>query len=158
LFFGGGQTAPFDRGFAKACLLFAIAVRGRGIAVMKLLRTIAVSVLMVSFLAAGLCYGQGAADKFNDKGVKHAVPGKFEKAKQEFEKALKVDPFYRQARMSLEVIEDVIDQKIKRKAAIHLFKGQPTSTTGSSIKPSPISKRPKRLTQGCLCLRRLRSC
>ena len=123
LFFGRGQFAPFDRDFGKPCLLSVIAVRGRGIAVIKLSRTMALSVLMVLFLVVSLCYGQGAAEKSYNKGVEYAVQGKFEKAKQEFERALKVDPSYAPARMSFRVIEDVIDQKIKSEAAIHLFKG-----------------------------------
>jgi len=58
-----------------------------------------------------------------DKGVEYAVQGKFPRAKEEFEKALRVDPFYGPADYSLKTIKDVIEQKINRETAIHSFKG-----------------------------------
>jgi len=57
------------------------------------------------------------------KGVEYAVQGKFLEAKEEFEKVLKVDPFYESAEHSLKIIKDVIEQKIKRETVIYLFKG-----------------------------------
>ena len=53
----------------------------------------------------------------------YAAQGKFEEAKEEFEKALKTAPYLGAARDSLNVIEDVTQRKIERKSAIHLFKG-----------------------------------
>ena len=57
------------------------------------------------------------------KGVDYAAQGKFKTAKDEFDKALKADPFLRAAKIVLKAIEDVNDRKIKSKTAIHLFKG-----------------------------------
>ena len=91
---------------------------------MNLLSRISISVLIAFFVAVGLSYGQHTAEQISAKGVEYAADGKFQEAKQEFEKALKVDPLYEPAKEALEVIEDVVDQKIKSKTAIHLFKGQ----------------------------------
>ncbi|MBI2486341.1 MAG: tetratricopeptide repeat protein [Deltaproteobacteria bacterium] len=52
-------------------------------------------------------------------GARH----KFKEAKEEFEKALKIDPFDTAAKEALKVIEAAISNKIKSKTAIHLFKG-----------------------------------
>lgn len=63
------------------------------------------------------------------KGVEYATQGKFNEAKEEFEKALKADP-YGVVKRSLELIEDVINQKINRKVAIHMFNGAAHSLNG----------------------------
>jgi len=91
---------------------------------MKALRKIGLLALIISFLTINLCYGQNSAEQTWTKGVEYAAQGKFKEAKGEFEKALEVDPYYDPAKRALKVIEDVIDQKIKSKTAIHLFKGQ----------------------------------
>ena len=57
------------------------------------------------------------------KGVEYAAQGKFGDSKEEFEKALKFDPFYESARELLKVIEDVNKRKIKINIAISFFKG-----------------------------------
>ena len=57
------------------------------------------------------------------KGVEYASQEKFKEAKGEFEKALRVDPHYGSARRALKVIDDVIEEKLKSKTAIHIFKG-----------------------------------
>ncbi|MHC4756904.1 MAG: tetratricopeptide repeat protein [Planctomycetota bacterium] len=90
---------------------------------MKVLRKIGVSVLIVLFVAVGLSFGRSVAKQVLTKGVDYAAQGKFEEAKEEFEKALKAAPFWGAARDSLKVIEDVTERKIERKSAIHLFKG-----------------------------------
>ena len=90
---------------------------------MKALRRIGASVLIVFFLTTGFSYGQGVAGSILTKGVDYAAQGKFQEAKEEFEKALKAAPFLEAARDSLKVIEDVTERKIERKSAIHLFKG-----------------------------------
>ena len=90
---------------------------------MKLLRRIGLSVLIILFLAVGLCYAQNTAKQIYAKGVEYATQGKLEEAKEEFEKALKVDPFYESAKSTLKVIEDVNNQKIKINTAIMYFKG-----------------------------------
>jgi len=90
---------------------------------MKALRRITLSILMLLLLAVGVTYAQSLAEEIYNKGVEYAGQGKFPNAKEEFEKALKVDPFYEPAKFYLKAIKDVIEQKIKRETAIHLFKG-----------------------------------
>ena len=78
---------------------------------------------MTFLFLAGPCFGQDTAEQIWTKGVEHTAQGNFNEAKVEFEKALKVDPYYGSAKRALKVIEDALDQKIKSKTAIHLFKG-----------------------------------
>ena len=89
---------------------------------MKFLRGISLPILIVLLLTVGVTYAQSSAEESYNKGVEYAVQGEFSKAKEEFENALKVDPFYTAAELSLKVINDVIKQKIKSETAIHLFK------------------------------------
>jgi tetratricopeptide (TPR) repeat protein len=95
----------------------------RGKVIMRIMGEIGVSVLTVLFVAVSLSIGQSVVEQNLTEGVGYAAQGKFEEAKEEFEKALKADPFSGAARDSLEVIEDVTQRKIERKSAIHLFKG-----------------------------------
>ncbi|UCE34111.1 MAG: TIGR04222 domain-containing membrane protein [Deltaproteobacteria bacterium] len=90
---------------------------------MKALTKIALSVLIVLLLAVGLSFAQNTAKKIWTEGVEYAAQGKFKEAKEEFEKALKVDPSHTRAKIFLEVIEDVHEQKTKGKTALHIFKG-----------------------------------
>jgi tetratricopeptide (TPR) repeat protein len=89
---------------------------------MSLIR-IGVLVLMVLFLPVGLSFGQNTAGQIWTRGVEHAAQGNFNKAKVEFEKALKVDPSHTPAEEGLKVIEYVNEEKVRSKTAIHLFKG-----------------------------------
>jgi tetratricopeptide (TPR) repeat protein len=90
---------------------------------MKIFKKIVVPVLAVFLLSAGLCYGQSTAKEIAAKGVEYAAQRKFKEAKEEFEKALKVDPFYVFLSRCLELIEDVADKKIDNKTAVHFFNG-----------------------------------
>jgi tetratricopeptide (TPR) repeat protein len=55
--------------------------------------------------------------------VEYSAQGKFKEAKEKFERALKVDPFFMPAKICLKIIEDANKQKKKSKMAIYLFKG-----------------------------------
>ena len=94
---------------------------------MKVLMQISVLVITVLFLMVGFCYGQGVAEQFRrncyTKGLEHAVKGNFNESKEEFQKALKFDPYYESAKRAVKVIEDAFAQKIKNTTAIHLLKG-----------------------------------
>jgi tetratricopeptide (TPR) repeat protein len=68
-------------------------------------------------------YAQSLAEESYDKGVEHAIQGKFKEAKKEFEKALMIDVYNKTAEASLKTINNVIAQKLEKEAAIHLFKG-----------------------------------
>ena len=88
---------------------------------MKALR-ISLLLLMIFSLMTGICYGQTAKDYY-DRGIDYGVAGEFEKAQQEFKKALEADPFYAPARICLKLSEDAVKQRIKTETALYLFKG-----------------------------------
>ena len=90
---------------------------------MKHLSRISISVLIAFFLSVGLSYGQHPAEQSLAKGVEYASQGKFEEAREEFEKTLKIDPSYGSARRYLKVIEDVNEGKIQTDTAICFFEG-----------------------------------
>lgn len=90
---------------------------------MNALERTSVLALLVLLSGVGLCYAQNPAKQISDRGLEYGAEGKFTEAKEEFEKALKIDAFYEPARGSLKIIEDVFDQKIKRETAFHLFRG-----------------------------------
>ena len=82
-----------------------------------------VLVLILLFLATGLGFGQNTAEQIWTKGIEYGAQGKFKEAKEEFEKALKVDPSFKTVERFLKLIEDVNQQKKKSKTAISYFKG-----------------------------------
>jgi tetratricopeptide (TPR) repeat protein len=90
---------------------------------MEALKRIGVSVLVVLFLTGGISYGQSTVEEIYNKGMEYATEGKFKEAKEEFEKALRLDSFCVPAEESLQRVEDIISQKIKRRTGIYLFKG-----------------------------------
>lgn len=90
---------------------------------MKVLTRIGLSILVILLLSIGLCYAQGVAGQSTAKGVDYAARGKFNEAKDEFEKALKIDPLFGPATRALKVIEDVADQKLESQTAINYFRG-----------------------------------
>ena len=91
---------------------------------MKVSRRIGISVLMIVFVAVGLCFGQDTAKQMLVKGFEYAAQGEFKEAKEQFEKALKLEPHFEGAIKCLEVIKDVNEGNIKSKTAIHIFKGE----------------------------------
>jgi len=90
---------------------------------LKLLQRMGLLVLILLFLPSSFSYAQSPAKKIWIRGVEYAAQGKLKEAKVEFEKALEVDPLYGTAKRALKVIEDVAEQKLKSKTAIHIFKG-----------------------------------
>jgi tetratricopeptide (TPR) repeat protein len=56
------------------------------------------------------------------QGIEYGVQGAFDSAKVEFEKELKLDSLFTPARECLKIVEDVLNQKIKRETGTHLFK------------------------------------
>lgn len=101
---------------------------------MKALKRTGVSAAMAFFLGVGLCYAQNVARQLSDKGLEYAAEGKLTEAKGEFARALKHDAFYEPARRSLKIIEDVSNEKIKKKTAFHLFRGAVHHNRGQLIK------------------------
>lgn len=69
------------------------------------------------------CDVKGTADQRYNLGIGYAIEGKFEKAKDEFQKALKLDNSYQPAKESLIIIEEALNKKLKNDAIIYFFKG-----------------------------------
>ena len=65
----------------------------------------------------------GDAGQLLNKGVEHGSQGKFKEAKEEFEKALEVDPYSGGPKRYLRIIEYIDQQKIETRIAINYFKG-----------------------------------
>ena len=91
---------------------------------LKALSRVSVSVLIVLFLTVGLCLAQNSVEQLLTKAVEYGAQGQFIEAKQEIEKALKVDPTHINAKLVLGAIEDITTKRIAREAAIHFFKGK----------------------------------
>jgi tetratricopeptide (TPR) repeat protein len=89
---------------------------------MGLTRT-GVLVLMVLSLTVDLSFDQSTAKQIYTKGLEFAVQGKFDEAKEEFEKTLKIESFNEKAKEALKVIKDVDEQKLKHEAVMNFFKG-----------------------------------
>jgi tetratricopeptide (TPR) repeat protein len=90
---------------------------------MNFFKIVVASVLLLLVILTGTCHGEGTAEESYGRGELYAVQGKFLKAKKEYEKTLEIDPNHQLAQEALEIIEDVIDQKIKWDTALFLFKG-----------------------------------
>jgi len=90
---------------------------------MKALVRIAVSVLIILFLSSGLGHALNVAGQSTTEGVDYAGQGKFKKAREAFEKALKANPSFGPAKRALKIIEDVDDKKIEGQTAVNYFKG-----------------------------------
>jgi len=98
--------------------------------VMKVLRGMGLAIVIVLFATSGVTHAQSSALESYDRGVEYATQGKFKDAKEEFEKALRVDSFYVPAKGSVKVIEDVIYHNIESKTAIHFFNAVACSNKG----------------------------
>ena len=83
----------------------------------------AVSILIILFLSDDTIYAQSPAKEIYKKGVEYGVQGKFEKANEEFIKALKDDSLHTSAQLNLKTIDDILKKKIERETGIHIFKG-----------------------------------
>lgn len=88
---------------------------------MRLLSAGIISILLVA-LTISVCFAQTGSTERYKLGVEYAILGKFEKAKEEFQNALRIDPFFVPPRQSLLVAEDVIAQRIGSETAIHIFR------------------------------------
>jgi tetratricopeptide (TPR) repeat protein len=97
---------------------------------MKGLLRITVSVLIILCLSIGLCHALNVAGQSTTEGVDYASQGKFKKAREEFEKALKANPSFGPAKRALKIIEEVDGKKIEEQTAINYFKGIAHSLKG----------------------------
>ena len=84
-----------------------------------------IGVLIVMFLTVtvDLGFAKNNAELKFAKGVEYAVQEEFRQAKEEFEKALKIESFNEKAKEALRVIKGVDEKKLKHKVALCFFKG-----------------------------------
>jgi tetratricopeptide (TPR) repeat protein len=97
---------------------------------------------MILLMMSGLSYsqhrdhglGHDHDESSYDKGIEFAAQGKFDEAKKEFDKARKAEPINRNVKMSLTIMEDVKNDTLKKKAALHLFRGMSEDHKGATGK------------------------
>ena len=90
---------------------------------LKVSTRIATAILIVIFFLIRPCFGQNTAKEIWTKGLERAAQGNFMAAKQKFEEVLTIDPSRKSAKRFMKIIEDVGEQRIRQKTAIHYFKG-----------------------------------
>jgi tetratricopeptide (TPR) repeat protein len=101
-----------------------------GITGLKILRRVNLLIMAVSFLFWGGCQDVRTAEQQYSSGIDYAMKGKFEKAREEFEKTLETDISHKQARESLKVINDIQIRKINDRAVRYFFKAISRSNDG----------------------------
>jgi len=69
------------------------------------------------------CNGASSPDDRYIDGVTSAVEGEFSDARTSFTTALRETPSYGPARVSLKLVDDILDGKIEKEIALHLFTG-----------------------------------
>ena len=80
---------------------------------MKTITKSAVFAFICLLLTIKLVYAQHTIEEYFSKGIDYAIQGKFEKARVEFNNALKLDPLNTGLEISLRIVKDVLDQKIE---------------------------------------------
>ncbi len=98
---------------------------------MTAIRNISTIFITAFLLLFASGYSEETAQDSDDKSLHYASEGKFEEAKKEVLKELESNPFNRRAQESLLVIEDVINEKIKKDTALRLFEGEMSYSKGS---------------------------
>jgi len=89
----------------------------------NMLKKIGLRLLLLLFLLTNLsCIQQPAQTSYYDNGLRYAIQGRFNEAKNEFEKVLLFDRFLLPAKEGLKIIEDVFNHKIEKEPAVHIFK------------------------------------
>jgi len=73
-------------------------------------------------LSLSVCFAQSGGTQSYNVGVEYGVQGKFDKAKEQFQNALRIDPSFGPPKQSLVIADDAITQQIRSQTAIHLFR------------------------------------
>ncbi len=84
---------------------------------------IIIAVLLALFFWAVPCFASGSAKQIWAKGIEFGARGDLAKAKENFKKALEVNPDYGPAERHLKVVKDAEQQRINSEAAICYLKG-----------------------------------
>lgn len=71
------------------------------------------------------CYAQESTERdYYNKGISYGAQGSFQKAKEEFQKGLKVShPYSTPLNAAIDIAQDALNNKIKQKTAVYLFRG-----------------------------------
>ena len=64
----------------------------------------------------------GKKEYYVQRGIQFGIEGKFQEAQTEFLTALTFDSLDNNLILTLEIIEDVLNQRIRRETAIHTFR------------------------------------
>ena len=83
-----------------------------------------ISVVSAVFLITGLSRAEDIGGQSYFKGIEYAAQGRFEEAKQEYQKALSDEAYYAASRLEIHAIDDVLNQKAKKEIAILVFEGK----------------------------------
>jgi len=78
--------------------------------------------MLLALWAGSSCSHEVTAQQSFEKGIELGARGKLPEAQRAFEETLKIDPFFRNAKTSLEIIADVKSEEIKDQTAVHIFK------------------------------------
>ena len=79
-------------------------------------------VLMVLLVTTGISFGQNTASELYNRCLQYGIQGKFKEAKDEIEKAFKIDPYNAGAEIVRKVVDDYFLNIINSKTAISIFK------------------------------------
>lgn len=93
-----------------------------GITRLTVLRKVNLLIIAAAVLFLGGCQDGRTAEQKYSSGIDYAVRGEFEKAREEFEKTLETDISHKPARESLNVINDILIDKINDRAVRYFFK------------------------------------
>jgi tetratricopeptide (TPR) repeat protein len=83
-----------------------------------------IPVLSAILLMTGLSRAEDAGGQNYFKGVEYAAQGRFEEAKQEYQKALADEAYYAASRLEIHAIDDVLNQKANKETALLVFEGK----------------------------------
>jgi tetratricopeptide (TPR) repeat protein len=89
----------------------------------KIRKNTNIFVLVMLILFASGCDENKTADQRYSSGLNNAIKGKFKKAKNDFKAALNDESHKSEAQGSLNIVEDVLSEKLDKEAAIPFFKG-----------------------------------
>ena len=89
---------------------------------MKIVKPSTFLLLLFLFIYIGTCWAQNA-DPYYDRGIEYGTQGKFEKAQEQFQKALEIEPNHSPSKRCLRLLEATVESKVNKQTAIHLFTG-----------------------------------
>lgn len=96
-------------------------------------RRICIYAIITLFSIGGISYAKSPSSDTYNKGMEYAVEGNFDKAINEFDKALIMAPYLEPLNLSIKTINEVKENKLKRESAILFFKGALYASQGQYL-------------------------